>query len=267
MGQSIKAILQLILIIAGITALILWTDDSIKPSPTLTIFRIATPAVSVLIIVILWRNSRRKETLPDHLAQACRSYFERDGLCFAFIPLVQNGICWMQIYFQNRYARPCNARVVLQPPVKSFGIRRLPLAGIDVDVHCDGGAFGVYRIPWPIDAKMQGRKVACEIACATHYPQGRGKLLRYREGLRAGVPGSGRNVAATAGLLLVGVVSVSRPATVTLTLPTGVAEQIPPGLEPVAEILFTPDLPTGGFPIVPIAVSQASVATSPPPRE
>jgi hypothetical protein len=263
MGQSVKAILQLILIIAGITALVLWTDDSIKPTLEVTFFRIAAPAVSLLIVVVLWRNSRRKETLPDHLAKASRSYFERDGFCFAFVPIVQDGVCLMQIYFQNRYARACNARVVLQPPVKSLGIRRLPIPGIDVDIDCDGGAFGVCRVPWPIGAAMQGKKVAFEIACATRFAQGRGKLLRYREGLRAGTPGSGRNVAATAGLLLVGVVSVSRPATVTFTLPTGVAEQTPAGIEPVVEIVYRPDLPTGGFPVVPVGPSQAS-ATAPP---
>jgi len=263
MGQSVKAILQLILIIAGLAAVILWTDGSIKPSPAVTLFRFLTAAVSLLIIVVLWRNARRKETLPDHLAKAARSYFERDGFCFAFVPVVQNGVFLMQVFFQNRYARPCTARVVLQPPVKSFGIRRLPIPGIDVDVDCDGGAFGVCRLPWPISAEMQGRKVAFEIACATRYPQGRGKLLRYREGLRAGTPGSGRRAAATAGLLLVGVVSVSRPATFTFKLPTGIAEETPPGIEPVVEILYRPDLPTGGFPVIPVGASREPAAAPP----
>jgi hypothetical protein len=262
MGQSFKAILQLFLIGAVITAVVAWSDDA-KPTPTTWTCRLVASTVAIMLIWVLWRNMRRKENLPDMLAQACGTYFERDGFCFAFAPSVVGSVCWMNLYFQNRYAQPCHARVVLQPPVKSFGIRRLPLTGIDVDIDCDGGAYGVCRIPWPIDAQMQGKTVACEVACDTAYPNGAGKLLRFREGLRAGAPSGGaRRAAVTAGLLLVGAISISRPATASLSLPASVASQLPPGLAPVTEILFRPDLPTGGFPVLPVATAQ--IPPSPP---
>lgn len=257
MGQSVKAVLQLLLIVAVIGAIVAWNDD--KPDIVTQCFRYGGSAAAIGIIYLLWKASSRKELLPDVLLRQCGSYFERNGLCFGFSTFVSNGVCWLNVFFQNRYERPCQGRIVLQPPIKSFGIRRLPLDAIDLDVDCEGGACAVWRIPWPIPAQLQGRKLACDVAGDASYPQGAGKLLRWREGLRAGSPGgTGRRAAATAGLLLVGVVSISSPAKAHLRLPSGVAETTPPGLTPVFELLYRPELPTGGFPVV---------LASPAPRE
>jgi hypothetical protein len=256
MGQSVKAVVQLLAIIAFFAALVAWQTEARSPANT-WIFRIASTVTFAACVGLLIWAPKRKEIIPDHLARVARSYFERDGFCFAFVPAMQNGVAWLQIYFQNRYERGCRVRVSFQPPVKSFGIRRMPLPGLTADLECEGAAFGVYRAPWPIPAEFQGKSVKYEVGCATFYPNGKGRLLRFRAGVAAGSVGGGIPRAASAGLLLVGVVAISRPATTTLTHPAGVADQVPAGLEPTVEILQRADLPTGGFPIQPGAQPAA----------
>jgi hypothetical protein len=226
MGQSLKAVVQLVGIVAAVTALIAWTDKGDADPPTWR-GRVAAPAVAAVCGALLLRNALRKDVLPDLLAQRARGYFERDGLSFAFVPAVRGRVCWMQLYFQNRYERPCRARVVMRPPVKTLGIRRLPLHTIETGVECGGASFGVKHIPWPIPQSMQGQKVRCEVGCATEYPDGRGKLVRFREGIRASPPGGA-------------LTNVGTPSTFEFTLPENVAEELPPGATPVQEILWKP---------------------------
>jgi hypothetical protein len=251
MGQSLRAILQLVLIIAALTTMFVWLASD-HPDQVIWAIRFAAPAVVGVIIWLLVRNMQRKEILPDLLREIVPHYFERDGLCFAFVPSTINGVCWVQVFFQNRYEKVCSARIVLQPPAKSFWIGRLPLPTINVDIDCDGGAFGTYRTPWAVPLKVQGKTVKCDISCTTKYPSGRGKLLRFREGLRVGAPSSDIARAAVAvSLLLIGVLRLSRPARVRMHLPTGIADQLPPELLPFVKISWRPDLPTGGFPVTP----------------
>jgi hypothetical protein len=226
MGQSVKAVLQLVMIVATIAAFLAWSDTDEADPPTWR-GRVAAPAVAAGVGALLLRNALRKDVLPDLLARRVRGYFERDGLSFAFVPTVRDGVCWMQLYFQNRYTNPCRADVVMRPPVKTLGVRRLPLHTIETDVECDGAAFGVKQIPWPIPASMQGQKVRCEVGCATEYVGGRGKLVRFREGIRSSPPSGS-------------LTNVGTPSTFEFTLPEHVAERLPPGVTPVLEVLWKP---------------------------
>jgi hypothetical protein len=254
-GQSLKAILQLIAIVAGTFALFAWFDSN-HPDEIVWATRIGAPAIVIAISWLLIRNMRRKEILPDMLAKITPQYFEANGLSFAFVPAIADGICWMHVFFQNRYEKMCQARIVLTPP-KTFFLGRSKTQGIDIQIDCEGAAFGVHRTPWPINQKLQGKTVKCEVGCTNRYPTGAGKLMRFREGLRCSPPSSGvARAAATAGFALVGVIRISRPSTVTLRMPAGVAVEIPAGIEDATEILWRPDLPTGGFPVVQMANKQ-----------
>jgi len=256
MGQSTKAVLQLLLIVLGLATLLIW---QIPPHPNAAVWgaRVGCTLGFVGVIWLLWRVSRRREALPDLLGKAAGSYFERDGFCFAFAPVVAQGQCWMQVFFQNRYERPCRGRFVLKPPARNFSLGRWPLPTVDVEVDCDGAAFGVHRQPWPIPTTLQGKLAKCEVAGAVRYPAGRGRLMRYREGMRTGTPGGdvGRAVA-TLGMAAVGGLYISRPANVKIRLPTGAAAAAEPGTEPVTQILWRPDVPTGGFPVLPVEAGE-----------
>lgn len=257
MSTSLKAVVQLALILVAIAAGAFWALPD-RPDGIIWTLRIALPLVAILLGWLLWRDSRRKDLVPDFLRELAPGYFERDGLCFTFVPRMSFGIWWLDVYFQNRYDKLCETRIILQAPRKSFWFGRLPLPGIDVSVCCDGGAFGVVKVPWPIPLSIQGKRVTCEIAAHTRYPQGSGKMLRFREGLRVGTPGSdvGR-AAVTGGLLLVGVIRISRPASLTMQLPVGVAEAVPSGVHMTTEIIWRPDLPTHAFPVVMTAQGAA----------
>jgi hypothetical protein len=247
MGQSLKAIVQLSSVVFFMAAFSFWAIPE-HPDEIVWVFRFVMPVATALVLWILIRDMRRKETLPDKLREIAADYFERNGFCFAFAPTVDKGVCWMNLFFQNRYQNSCTARVILQQSKSLFRTSRLPLPAIDMDIKCESAAFGVVRIPWPIPAQAQGETVKCDVACDTSYPGGRGKLLRFREGMRAGAAGGGAaRAAVTGGLLLVGVISISRPAAVSIKLPVDVMDKLPPSLDMQAEILWRPGPSTGGL--------------------
>jgi hypothetical protein len=238
----------------GITAVVAWFIQKV-PAEIVWTLRIGAGLATVALVWLLWRFGRRRpEVLPDLLARVVPNYFERDGFCFAFVPAVtQDGQCWMQVFFQNRFEHPCRGRAVLKPPSRNFSLGRWPLQTVDVTVECEGAAFGVARVPWPIPAKLQGKLAKCEVAGAAKFPNGRGKLMRYHDGLRAGAVGGdiGRALL-TVGALAGGAIVVSRPARMQFKLPHGVREDVVPGAGPATQILWRPDLPTGGFPVLPV---------------
>lgn len=107
MGQSVKAVLQLVMIVLVIGALGTWNDA--KPDPFVRFFRYGGPPLAIVIAFLLWRNGRRKETLPDVLARECGSYFERDGFCFGFTTSVSNGVCWRTSTSRTATSDPAGA--------------------------------------------------------------------------------------------------------------------------------------------------------------
>lgn len=78
--------------------------------------------------------------------------------------------------------------------------------------------------PWAIPQNLQGKTVSLSLYAGVKYPDGRGTLLRYRDGLRVGAVGTdawreGLQIAGAIGGALV----ISRPARIKLTLPSGVS--------------------------------------------
>ena len=252
MGQSVKAVLQLVTGVLAIATLFAWALP-LHPDWTVWAARVGFPAGAVALGWGLYRTSRRKEPLPDLLARTAGAYFERDGMCFGFVPAITaDKACWMQVFFQNRYDKPCAARIVLRPPGRKLGFGRWPMTTVDVTVECEGAAFGVHRTPWPVPVKLQGRTARFDVACRTEYPDSRGKLMRFREGKRAGLPGGDLGRAAVAlGAAAVGALVISRPARWQVSLPKGVTESAPANAAASTEILWRPDIPHGQSPAAP----------------
>lgn len=212
-----------------------WVDRDSTDRVTVAT-RVAGPLVLTMLTWILIADRARKqrerqpayESLPDELAGALDGggYFECRGFCFAFAPVVQDGVSWMRIWFQNRYANPCTARVVLQSRRRFLSLRRLPFSGLDARVDCDGGAFGVYQVEWSIPSGLQGREFKCEVAASAHYPNGRGPAVRPGKGTPVLAPEpTGILARLASGAMLTFVAGVGfEHATLTLRLPDGVAD-------------------------------------------
>jgi hypothetical protein len=242
MGESGKAVLALILIVGLFGTPFAWMADTVDwPS------RIGFPAAGLAAAAILAWAMMRKDKAPDLLRAKVGSYWERDGFCFAIQPAVTDRSARLDVYFQNRYERPCRARVILQPS-QQFFLNRRPVGSFTVEFECDGGAFGVLSLPWGVPGPFQGREQRFDVAASVEYPDGRGSMLRYRDGMRVGKaspsPWMGiACVAAAAGGLIV---LPGKPAWWKGRLPAGVDETVPDDAPIICQTLWRPGDPWQG---------------------
>lgn len=252
MGQSLKAVVQLLLIVFGIAALMFWLMPQ-RADALVWMLRVTLSVGTVGIAYLLFRVARRQDLAPDILRQQFGTYFERDGLCFVPVFTLsrdEGDACSFTIFFQNRYSGPCTCDLIVRPMAKSFRFKRPDVPMVAVQIECPGGAVGVTRIPYPIPREFQGQTIQYEVSAQTHYPSGAGILLRFREGIRVGGHQHALGQAAkTLGLAAFGVIYASRPATTKMTLPSDVPEASPPGATVITGLLWEWDEPTGGFPV------------------
>ena len=187
----------------------------------------------------------KPEKLPDLLRDRAATYFERDGLCFApAIETTRLGACELALYFQNRYEGRVVARVQVLPPLRPWRLKRHDLPVRTFAIQCPGGGFGVARAAFPVPHAYQGRRMTFELGAGVKYPDGRGELLRFRGGVRAGstcdTSAGGQLLAAVLALPL-GLLGSSTAATATLTLPQGLSSNADDGGE-FSEIIWWPEL-------------------------
>jgi hypothetical protein len=218
--------------------------------------RILLPLVVVDLGWLLYRTRTRrvKNPMPDLLRKLVGGYYERAGMCFAPRFVTKDGICWLHLYVQNRYARGGAIRILM----RVHG-RRIPEADVDEAIVCGGGAVVVRRIPYVVPPGLGGNRVTFEIKAATDYPSGRGAMVRLDEG----TPVTGTRpetnplpLGCTFALLSVMTVgfyvylksSTAVPALYGERLPA-VNAKVPDDLPGEQEVLWEPDLPTGGFPV------------------
>ena len=199
--------------------------------------------VAMLVVpipILVWAQFR-KDRIPDLLSRTLPRFFERDGFCFAVVPEAVDGSCRLAIYFQNRYERPCQAVIVLKGSQFLFR-RQADVGSVNLGIACPAAAFGKSSIQWIIPAEAQGRQISLDVVASVKYPDGRGKLLRYKDGLRVGAAGTdvwreGLQIMGAMG----GAIVFHKPARISFTLPTGVAtnSDVPPDCR--TEILWKLD--------------------------
>ena len=197
---------------------------------------------------------------PDLLAELGGGYFERDGLCFLPRLVVDGGLCWFNVYCQNRYDRPVTARAFFVPMEGTSKTGNHDVPPVTVDASCDGGEAAVVCVPYPLARSWQGKIMIYDVYATAEYPGGRGELVRSTEGAPVGEPTSDLKETLTAAALLalgtVGAFAIAvrstRPrGSFEQRLPDGVPDRVPEGVVPRREVLWQLDLPTGGFPVVP----------------
>lgn len=225
MNESIKATLGLIVAVCAIAEILAWLPMGVtnEVSSVTWWFRIGSPILGVICLAPLIWAQTRKDKAPNFLARITPRYFERDGFCFAIVPKVANGNCTLQIYFQNRYDQPCSAQILIRASSGLFS-GRPDLSDITLGLTCNPAEFGCSTIPWAIPENLQGKAVSLSLYAGVKYPNGRGKLLRYKDGIRVGAVGTnvwreGLQIAGAIGGALV----ISRPARIKFTLPAGVS--------------------------------------------
>lgn len=227
------------LTVAGIAAALLivtvaaWSAP-LDARPLLWAVRIAAPLAAVVFAAAaLYMAPPPAAAVPDLLARVSPVCFERGGLAFAPKFVTDGGSCYFCVYFQNRFRGHATARIDIRAPRGWLDLRAPSLADVSVALDVPGGAFGVAWMHYAVPKAEQGRHAVYHVAASTDYPQGRGEQLSSCRGRRVGPAGS-------------------RGARAWMLLPTGVPEVGPGHVEVHTSILWQPDLPTGGFPVLPV---------------
>jgi hypothetical protein len=228
--------------------------------------RLALPLILIDSGGLLYRRRpRRPVTAPDPLRDLVGGYYERDGMCVAPQFKISNGLCWLHLYVQNRYARGGSVRIAMTPEA-----RNNREAEVLEEIECKGGAMVVRRIPYPTPSGLSGRSVSYRLAASAHYPKERGRLIHYAGGTRVVMREETRLLpyGCSAALLLAFVRRYQweriAPTVAILPLPGG-AEHIPDDLPGEQELLWEPPSgPTGGFFVLPAASESLAHPTAQP---
>ena len=125
MSESGKAVLALVMIIGIVASRTwVWTNRGYTMTP-----RIVFPAATFAVVALLVWAITRKDHVPDFLHQLTGGYFERNGFCFTVDFQPHNGVCVATMFYQNRYSRPCRAKILIQP-TRKFWLNRGQLSSL-----------------------------------------------------------------------------------------------------------------------------------------
>ena len=236
--ESVKSVLALVVVIGFVVGLISWSAD--RPDGETWAYRVAGPAVAAAALAALLAVHFKRDRAPDLLRGVAGQYFDRAGFCFALSTDVREGRFVLQVHFQNQFERPCLGRVALRPAV-GFFLGRAKIESVGCDVECGPGAFGVATLPLAVAAAAQGTRQKFEVGAAVEYPAGRGRRLRFGEGvpLSHNSRFSGPfNTALTLAGAAAGMIVLSHPASAMLDLPAGVEEELDAPPAPRVETLW-----------------------------
>lgn len=238
MGESTKSVSALVLIVSSIAAAIAWTAD--RPDPITWGFRIGGVILALLALGLILKLQLRADVEHDYLRPITGTYFNRDGFCFAFVVNAVDGIAYMDAYFQTQYDRRSVGQIALRP-ARGFFMTRAEIDAITFQIECPPAGFGFARIAIPLPEKMQRKRQAFEVGAAVTYPEGKGRRIRYHDGvfLRSNTKfGNSFGTALTIAGAATGSIVLSKPATVKIDLPNGVTEDIPDNLAPETTTLW-----------------------------
>ena len=238
MGESTKSVCALLMIVGIIASVLAWMAD--RPDATTWGFRMGAPIAALLSLSLILKLHLRPDLERDYLRTQTGTYFNRDGFCFAFVVTPIDGIAFMDAYFQTQYDKPSVGRIALLP-ARGFFLTRANIDAITFEVECPPAAIGFARIAIPLPAKLQGKRQSFEVGASVRYPEGKGRRVRFHDGvfLRSNTEfGNSFGTALTIAGAATGSIVLSKPATTTVALPAGVAEDVPQGLAAETKVLW-----------------------------
>jgi len=175
MREFIKGVCIVLIAAGGFVGALAWVND--RPEDSTWIYRFAGPTVAFVGLAWFLVVHFQRDAAPDFLHSKFGKYFERNGFCFQLQACSMQGVCFLDIWFQNRRDMPSIARVSLRPP---SGFFRRSGQALTLNIDCDAAAFGVARIPLPVPQDVQGSPIKLEIGANCEYPDGKGTMLRAR---------------------------------------------------------------------------------------
>jgi hypothetical protein len=243
MRESIRAICVLVAVVAGCIACLAWGEDELEANHPFLLY--GCPVIAVAAVGWFVFDSLRRDRAPDFLKKHFKSFFDGGGLGFVIVPCEDRGVCRFEVYFQNRYERPCRATVGLRPASGLFNSQPF-FPPVFIEIDCPGGAFGHTSCPVGVPYEAAGQVIAFSVGARVVYPQGKGRILRYRDGITLRYDHNFHStfVSVFQGLaLLGGGLLFSRPAGTTMTIPYGVEEFVPIQARERTEIHWQPGDP------------------------
>lgn len=178
-------------------------------------------------LVLFLKIHYQRDKAPDFLSAYTKKYFDRDGFCFFLRAVEKEGDCVLQVLYQNRYSEPSRARIAIRPARELF--MRSKIEAVGIDIECEPAAFGVAEVAMPVPEKYQGKAQRFEVGASVTYPNGKGEMLRYRDGIVIRGDATFNNAfgaALSAAALAGGSIVLSSPASVNFTLPAGVSSDL-----------------------------------------
>jgi hypothetical protein len=242
----------------GATTIVVGLTDEFLVQHRWTYVLIGVPVLFAGLILYA-KLHYRPDLVPEFLSQHCKRFFERSGICFDISLVVRDGVVVLVVMFQGRYSRSALVQIALRP----LGSQQATVAP---EFECGPAAFGIVSLPTPIPARYQGQHTTFEVGATVRYPQGKGKMVRFRDGVPVTYSAkfgnfpipveqlfkavSRRVLLGFAALVLrafvylflrgkVGEFFADAIALVTLTLPTDVAESLDETIAPSMETLWT----------------------------
>lgn len=180
MGESTKACLALVIIVGMVATVFAWFTDN--PGAVAWSFRIGAPAMAAASLLFILKLHFRKDLAPDELRKVTGTYFNRGGFCFVPTVWEENGSCWFGLWYQNQFEGECIGQVALRP-ARGFFLTKSKFTSVSFEVPCGPGAFGMVRVPVPINREFQGKKIKFELGAAVRYHGARGRRLRFYDGI------------------------------------------------------------------------------------
>lgn len=228
MRELAKALCVVVLLFGVPLAALAWFDGkSDFLQPAIQFWKYGLPLLCIAAIVVYMKIHFRADVAPDYLSSH-GTFINRGGFCFKVLPIVVDGVCFVSVFFQNQYENRSIGRVALRP-ARGFFLGRAKMKSILVEIDCGPAAFGIARVAVPLPAALQGRRQSFEVGASVEYPDGKGRQLRFRDGVTLRANSNFGNAFAT-GLLVAGALTgqivYESPATLTFVLPEGVAEEI-----------------------------------------
>jgi hypothetical protein len=222
-------VMSVLVVAGGVVACALSWFGFDRPDQTTWIFRIASPAAVLAALALFLYLTFRRDLAPDFLSERCGgNYCDRHGFCFTAVADQKNGIANLVVHFQSQYDRPCKVRIALRP-ARGFWLTRAQMDCLTLDIECPPAGFGEAVKPIAIPLDLQGSTQSFEIGASVHYPQGKGKQLRFGEGVvvRANAEfenpiGQGLFLAGAAA----GAIALPHSATMKIALPDCVAPEL-----------------------------------------
>ena len=226
---------MLVICAALLATALAWGND--RPTAMTWVWRIGGGLVAVGALAMFLIVHFQKDEVPDYLHQRFGTFFECNGFCFMGQTIEYEQTCLLEMYFQNQQDVPSQASISLAP-ARGFFLTRSDTGKIRMDIECAPGAFGVARLKIPVPLQFQGTEQAFEVGASVTYPEGKGKTIRFRDGIVVRSNADLFNAVGTAltiGGAMTGQLILTKPVTLTLTFPKNVAADIPWNMNPEAK--------------------------------